>query len=203
MISFPLLFAAVIGFNHAFEADHVLAVGNIVNKRTNLKQAVRDGFFWGLGHTSMIFAIGCVIILGKAALVDSHFDFFEVIVGVSLVVLGGFRLARIRSDSKPGLSHYHAGHKLAYSIGLVHGLAGSGAVVLVAMSRLEHTFESILYLVIFGIGSILGMMVVAGVFNLPFSKKIKATDSFQVGLVLLSALLCIGYGGWMVVRYFI
>ena len=202
MMSLPLLFAAVIGFNHAFEADHVLAVGNIVNKRTNFKQALRDGLFWGLGHTSMIFAIGCLIILGKAAIEGTYFEFFEVIVGISLVVLGSYRLARMRSFAKPGHVH-HANHKLAYSIGLVHGLAGSGAVVLVAISQLQHAYESILYLVIFGIGSILGMMVVAGAFNLPFSRKIRATDSLQAGLVLLSALLCIGYGGWMVVRYFI
>ncbi|MEQ9301853.1 MAG: urease accessory protein, partial [Cyclobacteriaceae bacterium] len=60
-----LLFAAVIGFNHAFEADHVLAVGNLANKRGSFLEAIKDGLFWGLGHTSTIFAVGCVIILGK------------------------------------------------------------------------------------------------------------------------------------------
>lgn len=202
MMTFPLLFAAVIGFNHAFEADHVLAVGNIVNKRTSFRQALRDGLFWGLGHTSMIFVIGCLIILGKAAIAGSHFELFEVIVGISLILLGGYRLFRTRGHDSFHHVHHTANHRLAYTIGLIHGLAGSGAVVLVAMSQLENAYESVLYLIIFGVGSMLGMMVVAGVFNLPFSRRIKATTSFQMILVLVSALLCIGYGGWMILRYF-
>lgn len=203
MITIPLLFAAVIGFNHAFEADHVLAVGNIANRRSSIRQAVRDGLFWGLGHTSMIFAVGCLIILGKTMISSAQFDFFEVIVGISLIILGGHRLYRSQSNTQAQTSKGTHSHKLAYSIGLIHGLAGSGAVILVAMSELEHAVESILYLIIFGVGSIVGMMVVAGAFNLPFSKKIKATTSFQSVLLVISAILCIGYGGWMVVRYFL
>ena len=203
MTAIPLLFAAIIGFNHAFEADHVLAVGNIVNRRNNLRQAIQDGLFWGLGHTSMIFAVGCLIILGKTMITGAQFDFFEVIVGISLIVLGAHRLYRSRSGTGPQRSKEPHDHKLAYSIGLLHGLAGSGAVILVAMSELEHTFDSILYLIIFGVGSIIGMMVVAGVFNLPFSKRIKTTTSFQAVLLVISAMLCIGYGGWMIVRYFL
>ncbi len=47
MMSLPLFFALVIGFNHAFEADHVLAVGNIANKRSKLLLAVKDGMYLG------------------------------------------------------------------------------------------------------------------------------------------------------------
>ena len=56
--SVPLLFAAMIGFTHAFEADHLVAVSNIVTKRDKLLLAVKDGIYWGLGHTSTIFLIG-------------------------------------------------------------------------------------------------------------------------------------------------
>lgn len=205
MISLSILFAAVIGFHHAFEADHVLAVGNIANKRNKFLHAIRDGMYWGLGHTSIIFLIGCIIILGKSFVNEAYFEFFEVIVGFTLVVLGIYRFV------KSGNIHLHqpveekanSNHKLAYSVGLIHGLAGSGAVILIAMTELKHAYESILYLLIFGLGSIIGMMVVAGVFNLPFSKKIKVTNTFQTVLVKLTALLCIGYGVYMIVRYFL
>ena len=201
-MTFPLLFAAVIGFNHAFEADHIIAVGNIANQRNNLFKAIRDGLFWGLGHTSMIFAIGCLIILGKSTITDEYFEFFEAIVGASLVLLGFYRLIKIKAKKSHTNNEVAHSHKLAYSIGLIHGLAGSGAVILVAMSQLKETYQSILYLIIFGIGSILGMMIVAGVFNLPFSKKIRTTNSFQFILLVLSAVLCIGYGSWIIIRYF-
>ena len=49
--SFPLFFAAVVGFGHAFEADHLVAVSNIVSKRNNLSLAIKDGIYWVLGHT--------------------------------------------------------------------------------------------------------------------------------------------------------
>ena len=87
-----LLFAAIVGFNHAFEADHVLAVGNIANRRNTFLEAVRDGLFWGLGHTSTILLVGCIIIVGKLTLNIGSFEYLEVVVGVTLVALGTPRL---------------------------------------------------------------------------------------------------------------
>ena len=60
--TFPLLFAAVVGFTHAFEADHLVAVSNIVTKRNKILLATKDGLFWGLGHTSTILIIGLILI---------------------------------------------------------------------------------------------------------------------------------------------
>lgn len=208
-MTLSLLFAAVIGFHHAFEADHVLAVGNIATKRKSVWQALRDGIFWGLGHSSMIFAVGCLIILSKTVVNIANFEFFEVLVGITLVGLGIYRLFQNRSKTSQTThthSHTHPhphNSKLAYSIGLIHGLAGSGAVILLTMSELKGDVESLLYLIIFGIGSIVGMMVVAGVFHLPFSQKIQAPTRFQSLLLIASALICIGYGSWMIVRYFL
>ncbi|MEO1052626.1 MAG: urease accessory protein [Bacteroidota bacterium] len=201
-MTLPLLLAAVVGFNHAFEADHVLAVGNIANQRNNLLKAVRDGMFWGLGHTSTIFAVGCLIILGRSALEDVNFELFEAIVGATLIVLGTYRLMKVKGGKRAYTGGVAHDHKLAYSVGLIHGLAGSGTVILLAMTQLEYTYQSLLYLVIFGFGSILGMMVVAGVFNLPFSKRIRVGNTFQFVLLILSAVLCMGYGGWIVYGYF-
>ena len=61
----PLLFALGIGFTHAFEADHLVAIMNIVTDRKKTVLALKDGIFWGLGHTTTIFIIGAVFILGK------------------------------------------------------------------------------------------------------------------------------------------
>jgi len=53
-------------------------------------------------------------------------------------------------------------------------------------------------LLIFGVGSVLGMLVAAGIFSLPFSRKISDNQQFQLALVVLSSLLCIGYGTFVV-----
>ncbi|MBX2877240.1 MAG: urease accessory protein [Saprospiraceae bacterium] len=200
--SFPLLFAAVIGFGHAFEADHLVAVGNIVTKRDKLRLAVKDGIYWGLGHTSTIFLIGLIMIIGKATFLNGYFSYFEAGVGLMLIILGIFRLYQyFRSEKKiADLMDADSNHNLAYGVGLVHGLAGSGAMILLVMTEIQSSFNSMVYLLIFGIGSVVGMLVAAGIFSLPFSKRITSNQSLQLALVLLSSLLCIGYGGYVLIE---
>ena len=194
--SFPLLFAAVVGFGHAFEADHLVAVSNIVTKRDKVNLAIKDGIYWGLGHTTTIFLIGLIIIIGKATFLNGYFGYFEASVGLMLIVLGLFRLYQYFNTGRnvdemmdPG-KHHH----LAYGVGLIHGLAGSGAMVLLVMTEIQSTANSMIYLLIFGIGSVVGMLVAAGIFSLPFSQKITGNQNIKLSLIILSSLLCIGYG---------
>jgi len=195
----PILFAGVLGFSHAFEADHLVAVGNIVSQRQNTVLAIKDGIYWGLGHSSTILIIGIMMIIGRLAVPNVTWSFLEAAVGVMLIVLGVFRVLQMGNPRFQGHDHgegHH--HHLAYGVGLVHGLAGSGAMVLLVMSEIHGNVQSVLYLLIFGLGSVLGMLVAAGIFSLPFSRKITANAHIQMGLILLSSLLCIGYGIWVV-----
>jgi high-affinity nickel permease len=199
--SFPLLFAVVVGFSHAFEADHLVAVGNLVSKRKSLSHAVKDGIYWGLGHTSTIFLVGLILILGKATFLNSYFSYLEGMVGVMLVLLGCYRLYQHfkRLDNSPNEEY---SHQLAYGVGLMHGIAGSGAMILLVMTEIEGSFNGLIYLLIFGFGSIAGMLVAAGIFSLPFSKMLTTNKILQTGLILLSSLLCIGYGFYVMVENF-
>ncbi|MCI5083851.1 MAG: urease accessory protein [Saprospiraceae bacterium] len=194
--SLPLLFAAVVGFSHAFEADHLVAVGNIVTKRERPILAVKDGIFWGLGHTSTIFLIGLIMIIGKATFLNDWFQYFEAGVGLMLIVLGVFRLYQFYRHEHRAIDPNDK-HHLAYGVGLIHGLAGSGALVLLVMADIQGSLNSIIYLLIFGLGSIIGMLLAAGIFSLPFSKKFTSNRSLQLVLVWLSSLLCIGYGAFV------
>ena len=197
--SFPLLFAAAVGFGHAFEADHLVAVGNIVTKRDRLAFAIKDGIYWGLGHTSTIFLIGMIMIVGKSTFLNGYFGYFEAIVGLMLIILGAYRLFEFfnKRNQPNSLILTDGNHQIAFGVGLIHGLAGSGAMVLLVMTEIQSTMNSMIYLMIFGIGSVVGMLVAAGIFSLPFSKKITENQSLQLGLVVLSSLLCIGYGGYV------
>jgi hypothetical protein len=199
-LSFPLLFAAVVGFGHAFEADHLVAVSNIVTQRDKLLLAIKDGIYWGLGHTSTIFIIGLIMIIGRATFLNGYFGYFEAGVGVMLIFLGGYRLYQyFKNRHEPGsLINPEDNHHLAYGVGLVHGLAGSGAMVLLVMSQIQSSFHSMLYLLIFGVGSVVGMLVAAGVLGLPFSRSIVQNAYLQLGLIVLSSLACVGYGAYVV-----
>lgn len=236
--TFPLIFALFLGFAHAFEADHLLAVSNIVSKRDSILLAIKDGIAWGLGHTSMIFLVGLIIIVGKIAVTEQTFHYFEATVGLVLVALGAFRLRYLWSREQVFHSHFHLedlffwkrrtarmrnqppykstayippvnnlvlklapqtqSHRLAYIVGLIHGLAGSGALVLLVMSQIKSPGLSMLFLLVFGIGSIGGMLLASGLFSLPFSKKLSNNTTLQISLTLLSSALCVGYGCFVI-----
>ncbi len=194
----PLLFAAVIGFGHAFEADHLLAVSNIVTHRRSWRQAALDGIWWGLGHTSTILLVGLLLIVGRFSFDIDWFDRLEALVGVMLIILGIWRLYKVWiSSDEPYTSSSHKPH-MAYGVGLIHGLAGSGAIVLLVMTELSSTIESIAFLLIFGLGSVAGMWLAASLFSLPFSRKLNAMQRLQLTLAVLSSVLCIGYGLWVI-----
>jgi hypothetical protein len=191
----PILFASVAGMGHAFEPDHLLAVGSLVSRRDTLSEALRDGIYWGLGHTTTLVVVGSSILLGRVTFLTS--GYFEAAVGLMLVIMGISRLldqgkpaAKVRPGATPS--------RAAYAVGLLHGLAGSGALVLLVMSEIRDPWLSVLYFAVFGIGSILGMFIVAGLCSVPFTKRMRINRVLKVGTVTLSSLLCIGYGSWMI-----
>lgn len=191
--------AATIGFAHAFEADHLVAVGNLVTRRDRINLAMKDGVYWGLGHSSTIMLIGMAVILGQAAISETAFGYLEAVVGLMLVGLGICRLLQIyrRKDVQDTQVDDSRTHGLAYGVGLVHGLAGSGALIILVLANVEGTWEGLLYLLIFGLSSAIGMLVAAGALSLPFSRWLLSQGSLQLILIILSSALCIGYGGYV------
>ncbi|MCB2407292.1 urease accessory protein [Hymenobacter lucidus] len=192
----PIMFASVAGMGHAFEPDHLLAVGNMVSRRDSTVLALRDGIYWGLGHTTMLVLVGSVIILSRATFLTS--GYFEAAVGVLLVTMGLSRLLNWNKPVEVRPTRYQ--HRLAYTVGLLHGLAGSGALVLLVMSEIRRPLPGILYILVFGVGSILGMFVVAGLCSIPFTRRMKINKTLKFSSIFLSSALCIGYGVWMVVQ---
>jgi ABC-type nickel/cobalt efflux system permease component RcnA len=185
----------LIGLVHAFEPDHIGAMSTQLIKNTNKskKQDLRNltvvaslkGALWGAGHTSSIILIGLLIAGLSLNIPDDFFISAEVLVGLMLITLAIFTFTNksifkqkhvhphTHSD---GISHTHShehnenhkhGHK-AYLIGCVHGIAGSGSLVALFASTMNGFDMMIYFLILFGIGSIIGMTVASGVMGLPF-----------------------------------
>ncbi len=224
--------ALFIGITHAFEADHLIAVSSLASRHSRILPAMKEGVWWGLGHTTTIVIIGIVMIIGKSFISTSVFEYLEAVVGLMLILLGIARLVQyfypyifpfhlhqhphphqahpspysssnhsyqdVGTNSTPHHSHNDTSilkkHGLAYGVGLVHGLAGSGALVLLVMAEIPESISSMLYLLLFGLGSALGMMVAAGIFSVPLSRKWKLSQTLHTFFMFLTSLLCIGYG---------
>ena len=180
---------------HAFEPDHLLAVGSLVSRRETLAEALRDGLYWGLGHTTTLVVVGSIILLGRVTFLTS--PWFEVAVGVLLVGMGLSRLLEQRrppAKVRPGATPSRA----AFAVGLLHGLAGSGALVLLVASEIRSPWRSVGYFAVFGVGSILGMFVVAGLCSMPFTQRMRVSRVLKGAAITLSSVVCILYGGWMI-----
>jgi ABC-type nickel/cobalt efflux system permease component RcnA len=187
----------MIGLLHAFEPDHLSSVSTQLLKNSNntsdsKKSSLKSltifsslrGMFWGMGHTSSIILIGLLIAGLSLNIPENFFISAEVLVGLMLIVLGIFTFANksifkqkhVHPHTHPnGMSHTHShthnvdhkhGHK-SYLIGCIHGIAGSGALVALVASTMNGFDMMIYFLILFGIGSIIGMTVASGVMGLP------------------------------------
>ena len=180
----------VLGIRHATEADHVAAVSALVSQHRSLGRSCLLGTFWGLGHTSALLAAGIATIAFRVSISPEVERSLEKVVGCMLVLLGGHVVlkslatwSRQPHDNVVGESirHIHTGavprrdhaHLLQmgrrpFIVGLVHGMAGSAALMLVVAAALPSPVGVILYILVFGVGSTLGMLLVSGLIGLPF-----------------------------------
>lgn len=178
-----------LGMRHATDADHVVAVSTIVTRERRLSSAALIGALWGAGHTVTILAVGAGIILFTLVIPPRLGLTMEFSVGLMLVLLGianlrGFgkqisdmETAGHTHDHPPQPSDAHTHSSISYLdrtwgrwtiyqwcrpliVGLVHGLAGSAAVALLVLTTLHNTHWAVAYLLVFGIGTIAGMMVI-------------------------------------------
>ncbi|WP_312094101.1 urease accessory protein UreH [Niallia sp.] len=176
-----LLFGLVLGFKHALEPDHVIAVSTIASRSKNLWNSSLSGVFWGIGHTFTLLIFGLIVIVLKQEIPDPVAMSLEFIVGIVLVYLGitnmFFKGRQTHSHNKNEATSYWKSSLL----GLVHGLAGSAAMVLLTMSTVNTIWEGAIYIVIFGIGTCVGMLLFTTVLGVPFvfsTKKVNVNGLF-------------------------
>jgi hypothetical protein len=151
----------LVGARHAFEPDHLAAVSTLVSTTRNAKSATWLGVLWGLGHTLALLAVGIVLVALDGTLPARAGAVFELCVAALLIVLGVRSIVSgIRQTTH---SHPHAIAWRPLTIGIVHGLAGSGALTALVFAELPTSSARVLYMIMFGAGSIAGMAIATGV----------------------------------------
>ena len=167
-----LALGLVLGVKHAVEPDHVVAVSAIAARSKNLFSASLAGIFWGIGHTATLFAVGLALIVTKTEIPDRWAMSMEFLVGAMIVILGAGSLlsavkngrrASGRAEVRPA-----SGHLKTMMVGIVHGLAGSAALALLVMSLMDGLWQGALFILFFGLGTVIGMLAATTVIGLPF-----------------------------------
>jgi len=157
----------LLGVRHATDADHVLALGTIVARDPKLGRALGTGAYWGLGHSATVLAVGALVLIGGVRMPDGAAAGVDLAVASMLVVLGVLALRPSAhahgpaSPEKPGIGDRVLLSRLRpFAVGVVHGLAGSAALTLVAATTLRDTRAALAYLGVFGVGTIAGMLAI-------------------------------------------
>ena len=179
--------AFVLGLRHASDPDHLVAVTSLVAADDGgTRSATRLGAWWGLGHAATLVLLGVPLIAFKSALPPWLESGAEKAVGVVIVLLalrviwkwarGQYRAGRhahaaaprdvpaqeahrhLRSEAEPRHRHHRVRTpRQAFGIGLLHGLAGTGAVVVLLLAALPTRLEAALSLAVFAPMSVLSM----------------------------------------------
>jgi ABC-type nickel/cobalt efflux system permease component RcnA len=156
----------LLGLKHATDADHIVAVTTFVTQERSLLRSCWIGAFWGVGHTLSLAVAGVIVIFLRINISEWLAARLELLVAVMLIVLGGRALLQAFRGKYQMHSHQHSGLK-PLLVGLVHGAAGSAALMLLVLSTIRSPFEAFIYILVFGLGSILGMLAISFLLALP------------------------------------
>jgi high-affinity nickel permease len=212
----------LLGMQHALEADHIAAVSSIAARRTHIGDIVRHGLTWGLGHTLTLFVFaGAAILLGHA-IPEQFARPIETAVGIMLVGLGAHVLWRLwrdrvhfhRHGHGDGTvhihAHSHAGETVAHAraphahahgfrwrtllVGLMHGMAGSAALLVLAVSQAANPVVGLGYVALFGIGSMVGMGALSTLIAVPLAVSARWLTRVNSGLQGVVGVVTIAIG---------
>jgi sulfite exporter TauE/SafE len=186
----------LLGLRHALDADHVAAVSTLVSQHRSLARSCLLGTFWGLGHTLALLAAGVATIALKLSISPALERSVERGVGCMLVLLGAHVLFRSIAAARVHTHEHRHVLRLGgrpFIVGLVHGLAGSAALMLLVAAAIPSPVGGLVYILLFGAGSTVGMLVLSGLIGLPFvltaNRSPRALVFIQVVAAVVSTVL--------------
>jgi ABC-type nickel/cobalt efflux system permease component RcnA len=220
-IAFALAVGFFRGLQHALDPDHLVAVSTIVSEHKSLLRSSLIGTFWGLGHTASLVVVSLVIIMLRPTIPEHLMPWMETPVAVMLVALGasatwralrerGWQIhTHVHSHDDKALHkhvHVHSGdehdhkHRLflvgrrPFVVGVVHGLAGSAVIALAALATIPSVALGLIWLALFGIGTIGGMLLMSAAISLPFIITARRFSAINGVIRLLAGLFSIFFG---------
>jgi ABC-type nickel/cobalt efflux system permease component RcnA len=213
------------GLQHAMEADHLAAVASLATRSRGVLDTAREGAVWGIGHTLTLFGFGGAVLLADAFVPERVASALELTVGLMLILLGADVLRRVirqrlhfHAHRHGAVEHFHLhshapngehdrdphrhSHRTrlplrALLVGMMHGMAGSAALILLALQAVTSPWQGLLYIAIFGFGSMVGMAVVGAAISLPLRYSPRGLTWAHNGLRASVGLFTVGLGGYI------
>ena len=218
----PILILATgfaLGLGHSLDPDHVVAVSTLLCNSSSLRKSIVSATAWGAGHSIMLFIVGLLVLTLRVAIPESVVSLFESAAGILLVILGLFVVKpiiveRIHSHGHANHdeSHTHSDshvaesvkgpthlHKSAFTGGL-QGLGGSAALMLVTLTTVSSVELGLVFILVFGVGMILGMIGVACLFSSLLSYTASHLEKVYVAIKAATGLASIVFGVFIIAQ---
>jgi len=226
MLGSFLALGLLLGLKHALEADHLSTVATLASRSSSKRHTVGVAAAWGLGHAAALVVLGGALVALGATLPAAVVRAFELVVGIILIALGFDVLRRLRRGRIHLHAHEHGGawhlhahghapqsdpdhHDHAHGrallgrsllIGGVHGLAGSAAVAVLTLPAGSIPL-ALAYLLVFGVGTVLGMIALSLAVSLPLTLSIRNSERARLALFSSLSVVDFALGAWIVFRH--
>ena len=222
-----LVLGFALGLKHALDPDHMVAVSTIVSESKSIARSSLVGTFWGLGHTMSLLLAGIAVIAFRIRIPERMALWMEFAVALMLVILGAKALLKplrgwnvhIHRHSHDGSSHihlhlhrpgeegaHHHRHLIGFGarpffVGMVHGMAGSAALMILVLATIPSALAGLLYIAVFGLGSVGGMLIMSSLISLPFVLTRKRFRLLSEGLQVTVGLFSLSFGLFLAWHY--
>jgi ABC-type nickel/cobalt efflux system permease component RcnA len=217
----------LLGMRHALESDHVAAVASLATRSRSMGDTIRQGAVWGAGHTLTLFVFGSLVLLLDMVIPETLARVLEFTVGLMLIGLGIDVLQRLLRERIHFHVHRHAGGQLhfhahshageqghpavhhhphqrgrfplrALFVGMMHGMAGSAALILLTLQSVHSPLTGMVYIMLFGVGSIAGMAALSAIIAVPLRYSIAGLNWAHNALHALVGVTTLGVGSMIV-----
>jgi len=210
----PILFIALalaLGFKHSYDADHLVAVSNLLTRSKSLRRTAWMSISWAAGHMITATVVTIILYAFRETLLREFLAHLELAVAVMLVVIGVLGLLVEfdllhrhfhRHESEEHIhTHFHLSHsnehRAMFGIGVVHGLASNDELLILFVASLSVTSLAGLLggVGVFSFGVVLGMILFGIGISYPLSRWGDARVRRVVNV--LAAVLSISYAGFL------
>jgi len=212
----------LLGLRHALDTDHLAAVSTVLAERPSLLASGAVGLWWGVGHTLTLLLVGAVVLAWGVHIPAQFEAIAESCVAVLLILLGVTLALRLYRERWHVHSHHHDGRPHVHfhshqrqedhrhrhwmtelirplCIGMAHGLAGSAALMLMILATTTDMVAGLLSILVFGIGSIIGMMVIGLTISVPIIYSRSVSRRLFIGVQGVASVASVSVGVWMLV----
>ena len=217
----------ILGLRHALDPDHIAAVSTIISESHSMRRSSLIGTFWGLGHTMSLLIAGVLVIALKVQISDRVALWMEFAVALMLILLGlkamlkplrGWKI-HVHQHTHGGGSHSHLHlHRPSeehahqhrhlirsgarpFLVGMVHGMAGSAALMILVLATIPSALAGLIYIAVFGLGSVGGMVIMSSLISLPFIFTRQRFNFLSAGLQVTVGLFSLSFGLFLTWQY--